>query len=152
MSKKELIDVVAMATELSKDKAGLVVDALILHIEKTIKKGEEVRIPGFGTFKVANRKARKGRNPQTGAEMTVKAAFLFSVDGARPHIKRALLFFACWRKTSRYGEERPWFSHQVDEVIARDEEDDHQRADCDTDGPDKGAMQAVTKLGAWVLL
>ena len=63
-----------MATELTKDKAGLVVDALIQHIGKTIKNGEEVRITGFGTFKVANRKARKGRNPQTGAEMTVKAA------------------------------------------------------------------------------
>ena len=74
MSKKDLIDVVAMATELTKDKAGLVVDALIKHIEKTIKNGEEVRIPGFGTFRVANRKARKGRNPQTGAEMTVNAA------------------------------------------------------------------------------
>jgi DNA-binding protein HU-beta len=74
MSKKDLIGVVAMAAELTKDKAGLVVDAVIRHIEKTIKNGEEVRIPGFGTFKVANRKERKARNPQTGAEMTVKAA------------------------------------------------------------------------------
>jgi DNA-binding protein HU-beta len=89
MSKKELIDVVAMATELSKDKAGLVVDALILHIEKTIKKGEEVRIPGFGTFKVANRKARKGRNPQTGAEMTVKAARVPKFTASK-HLKDTL--------------------------------------------------------------
>jgi DNA-binding protein HU-beta len=39
-----------------------------------MKKGEEVRIPGFGTFKVANRKARKARNPQTGVEMMLKAS------------------------------------------------------------------------------
>ena len=71
MSKKDLIDAVAEATELSKDKAGVAVDAVIKHIEKTMKDGSEVRIPGFGTFKVANRKAR---NPQTGAEMTIAAS------------------------------------------------------------------------------
>ena len=73
MSKKDLIDAVAEATELSKDKAGVAVEAVIKHIEKTMKDGQEVRIPGFGTFKVANRKARKARNPQTGAEMMLKA-------------------------------------------------------------------------------
>ena len=39
-----------------------------------MKKGEEVRLPGFGTFKVAKRAARKARNPQTGVEMMLKAA------------------------------------------------------------------------------
>ena len=74
MSKKDLIDAVAEAAELSKDKAGVAVDAVIKHIEKTMKDGSEVRIPGFGTFKVSNRKARKARNPQTGAEMTIAAS------------------------------------------------------------------------------
>jgi DNA-binding protein HU-beta len=74
MSKKDLIDAVAEAAELSKDKAGVAVEAVIKHIEKTMKDGQEVRIPGFGTFKVANRKARKARNPQTGADMMLKAA------------------------------------------------------------------------------
>jgi DNA-binding protein HU-beta len=74
MSKKDLIDAVAEATELSKDKAGVAVEAVIKHIEKTMKDGQEVRIPGFGTFKVANRKARKARNPQTGVEMMLKAS------------------------------------------------------------------------------
>ena len=74
MSKKDLIDAVAEATELSKDKAGVAVDAVIKHIEKTMKDGSEVRIPGFGTFRVSNRKARKARNPQTGAEMTIAAS------------------------------------------------------------------------------
>jgi DNA-binding protein HU-beta len=57
-----------------KDKAGVAVEAVIKHIEKTMKDGQEVRIPGFGTFKVANRKARKARNPQTGVEMMLKAS------------------------------------------------------------------------------
>src|SRR5687768_11211422 len=74
MSKKDLIDAVADATELSKDKAGVAVEAVIKHIEKTMRDGQEVRIPGFGTFKVANRKARKARNPQTGVEMMLKAS------------------------------------------------------------------------------
>jgi DNA-binding protein HU-beta len=74
MSKKDLIDAVAAATELTKEKAGVAVDAVIAHIETTMKKGEEVRIPGFGTFKVAKRAARKARNPQTGMEMMLKAS------------------------------------------------------------------------------
>jgi DNA-binding protein HU-beta len=52
------------------------VDAVIAHIEKTMKKGEEVRLPGFGTFKVTKRAARKARNPQTGVEMMLKAALV----------------------------------------------------------------------------
>jgi DNA-binding protein HU-beta len=74
MSKKDLIDAVAAATELPKDRAGVAVDAVIAHIEGSMRKGEEVRIPGFGTFKVSERKARKARNPQTGVEMMLKAS------------------------------------------------------------------------------
>lgn len=74
MSKKDLIDAVAAATELSKEKASVAVDAVVAHIEKVMKDGQEVRIPGFGTFKVSKRAERKARNPQTGAEMILKAA------------------------------------------------------------------------------
>ncbi len=74
MSKKELIDAVAEATELTKEKAGAVVDAVVSHIEKVMKDGQEVRLPGFGTFKVSKRAERKARNPQTGAEMILKAS------------------------------------------------------------------------------
>jgi DNA-binding protein HU-beta len=59
MSKKDLIDAVAEAAELTKDKAGVAVEAVIAHIEKTMKKGEEVRLPGFGTFKVTKRAAAR---------------------------------------------------------------------------------------------
>jgi len=74
MSKKDLIEAVAVKTEMTREKAGAAVDAVIAHIEDSMKKGEEVRIPGFGTFKVAQRAERKARNPQTGVEMTLKAS------------------------------------------------------------------------------
>ena len=63
MSKKDLIDAVADATELSKDKAGVAVEAVIKHIETTMKNGEEVRIPGFGTFKVDQPQGPQGPQP-----------------------------------------------------------------------------------------
>jgi DNA-binding protein HU-beta len=74
MSKKDLIDAVASEAEITKEKAGAVVDAVIKHIEATMKNGAEVRLPGFGTFKVGKRAARKARNPQTGKEMMLKAS------------------------------------------------------------------------------
>jgi DNA-binding protein HU-beta len=74
MSKKDLIDAVAKETELTKEKAGVAVDAALAHIRNSLKNGEEVRIPDFGTFKVASRKAREGRNPATGATIKIPAS------------------------------------------------------------------------------
>jgi DNA-binding protein HU-beta len=74
MSKKDLIDAVAKECELTKEKAGVAVDAVLEHIRSSMKKGEEVRIPDFGTFKVAKRKARDGRNPATGATIKIPAS------------------------------------------------------------------------------
>lgn len=73
MSKRELIDAVADAAELTKDKAGVAVDAMITYIEKTLKQGDEVSVPPLGKFKIAKRKARTGRNPSTGAEIKIPA-------------------------------------------------------------------------------
>ncbi|MEQ1719435.1 MAG: HU family DNA-binding protein [Hyphomicrobium sp.] len=74
MSKKDLIDAVAKDCELTKEKAGSVVDAALAHIRLTLKEGHEVRIPDFGTFKVADRKAREGRNPATGKTIQIPAS------------------------------------------------------------------------------
>jgi DNA-binding protein HU-beta len=74
MSKKDLIDAVAKETELTKEKAGVAVDAALAHIRNSLKNGDEVRIPDFGTFKVASRKAREGRNPATGATIKIPAS------------------------------------------------------------------------------
>ena len=74
MSKKDLIDAVASATDLTKEKAGVAVEAVIKHIQSTMKDGSEVRLPGFGTFKVTDRPERMARNPQTGQPMKLPAA------------------------------------------------------------------------------
>ena len=74
MSKKDLIDAVAQNAELTKEKASVAVDAVLEHIRSSMRKGEEVRIPDFGTFKVAARKAREGRNPATGATIKIPAS------------------------------------------------------------------------------
>jgi DNA-binding protein HU-beta len=73
MNKADLIDVIASETELTKAKAGEVVDAFIGAVTKSLKKGESVTLVGFGTFSTSKRAARKGRNPQTGEAMKIKA-------------------------------------------------------------------------------
>lgn len=74
MSKKDLIDAVARDCELTKEKASVVVDAVLGHIRSAMQSGSEVRLPDFGTFKVSERKAREGRNPSTGATIQIPAA------------------------------------------------------------------------------
>ena len=76
MSKKDLIDAVAEVTELPKEKAAEAVDAVIAHIQKAMQSGGEVRLPGFGTFKVAQRKERTGRNPATKQEIKIPASIV----------------------------------------------------------------------------
>lgn len=74
MSKKDLIDAVAKELELTKDRAGQVVDTVIEQIKVALKEGKEVRIPDFGSFKVATRAAREGRNPMTGKTIQIAEA------------------------------------------------------------------------------
>jgi len=57
----------------SKAEAGRIVDEITILVTATIKKGDKVRFPGFGSFKVAKRKARIARNPQTGEPVRVPA-------------------------------------------------------------------------------
>jgi len=71
MNKGQLIAEVAKKTNLSKKDAASTVNATIEAIKKNVKKG--VTLVGFGTFKVVRRKARTGRNPQTGEEIKIKA-------------------------------------------------------------------------------
>ncbi len=74
MNKSELIDHVASETELSRKDAGAAVDALLDGVVATLKKGDEVRLTGFGTFGVSARAARDGRNPRTGETIKIKAS------------------------------------------------------------------------------
>jgi DNA-binding protein HU-beta len=70
----DLIAAVADTTDLPRAKATEVVDAVFGAIESALKKNEEVRLVGFGTFATAQRKAGTGRNPRTGEEMQIAAS------------------------------------------------------------------------------
>jgi DNA-binding protein HU-beta len=73
MNKNELIAKVATDTQLTKADCQRVMEAMIEITKKSVKKGEEVRLIGFGTFIRSKRSARRGRNPQTGKEIQIKA-------------------------------------------------------------------------------
>lgn len=73
MTKAELVDTVASGANISKAAAGKAIDSFIKEVTKALKKGEKVTLVGFGTFSVTRRKARMGRNPQTGAEIKIPA-------------------------------------------------------------------------------
>ena len=72
MNKAQLVDEVAKVT-CSKKEAELALGATLAAIKKALKKGDAVILVGFGTFRVSKRKARKGRNPQTGAVLKIAA-------------------------------------------------------------------------------
>ncbi len=72
MNKGELIEAIAKVTE-TKVEAAKVLETTLTAITKSLKKGNPVTLIGFGTFKVSKRKARIGRNPQTGKPLKIKA-------------------------------------------------------------------------------
>ena len=74
MTKNEFVDRVAADSGLSKKDAGAAVDSVIKSIEAALGAGEEVNFTGFGKFHVAERGARTGRNPQTGATIQIAAS------------------------------------------------------------------------------
>lgn len=73
MNKQELVDKVAKKAGIMKKDAQATIDATIDAIMETVKKGGKVTLVGFGTFSSIKRKARKGRNPQTGKEINIPA-------------------------------------------------------------------------------
>ena len=74
MNKAELIDQIAESADISKAAAARALDATIAAVKTSLKQGNMVSLVGFGTFYVGERAARSGRNPQTGASITIKAA------------------------------------------------------------------------------
>ena len=73
MNKAELVEAMASEAGLSKADAKKALDAFINSTTNALKKGDRVALVGFGSFSVSTRAARKGRNPQTGAEIDIKA-------------------------------------------------------------------------------
>ena len=73
MNKAQLIEAVAKAAKVTKVDAEMVLNTALDTIKKSVKKGEDVTLIGFGTFTKSKRKARTGRNPQTGKEIKIPA-------------------------------------------------------------------------------
>lgn len=74
MNKTELVSVIAEKTGLTKDASKGALDAFIEAVTATLAEGEQVALPGFGTFKVSERAERQGRNPQTGETIQIAAS------------------------------------------------------------------------------
>ncbi len=74
MNKNDLIATVAGSTGLSKTDAAKAVDGVFSAISSALKKGQEVRLVGFGTFSVVKRAATQGRNPRTGEKIDIPAS------------------------------------------------------------------------------
>lgn len=73
MNKAELIDAIASEAKITKADANRALDAFMNATTKSLKKGDRVALVGFGTFSVAKRAARNGRNPQTGKPIKIAA-------------------------------------------------------------------------------
>lgn len=73
MNKAELIDAIAASSGLTKADAKKALDAFVESTTDTLKKGDRISLVGFGSFSVSERKARTGRNPQTGKEIQIPA-------------------------------------------------------------------------------
>ena len=74
MNKSELVAKIAEGADITKASAGRALDSLIESVTAELASGGEVTLIGFGTYKVNDRAARTGRNPQTGAEIQIAAA------------------------------------------------------------------------------
>lgn len=74
MNKTELVAAIAEKTELSKKDSEKALKAFIEVVGEELKKGEKIQLVGFGTFEVADRAARTGKNPQTGEAITIPAS------------------------------------------------------------------------------
>ena len=73
MNKAELISKIADEAGITKVQAGAALGSFVDGVKKTLKKGNKLTLVGFGTFAVSKRAARKGRNPQTGETIKIKA-------------------------------------------------------------------------------
>ncbi len=75
MNKQQLIEKIAAETNMSKAQTEMFLNCAFENIKKTVKKGDDVKLVGFGTFTKAKRKARTGRNPQTGKAIKIPASW-----------------------------------------------------------------------------
>ena len=74
MNKSELVEAIAHGSGVTKADANRVLDTFMTTVTSALKKGDQVVLPGFGSFSTGNRSARTGRNPQTGQTIQIKAS------------------------------------------------------------------------------
>lgn len=74
MNKAQLIEKLSGKTQLTKSQSELVLDAALEIIQAAVAKGDDVKLVGFGTFSLLQRKSRQGRNPKTGAPVEIPGA------------------------------------------------------------------------------
>lgn len=84
LTKKELVDQLAQRTGGTKAQAQAALDFVAETLQQQLKKGERIVLPGVGTFSLTRRKARTGRNPQTGETIKIKAANRVKFTAAKP--------------------------------------------------------------------
>jgi len=89
MTKEELVTKLADMAGTTKKAANTIVDGLVAEITRALSKGDRIVLPGLGTFSVVKRAKRKGRNPQTGEEITIPASKVAKFKAA-PKLKDAI--------------------------------------------------------------
>ncbi|HXI10202.1 MAG TPA: integration host factor subunit alpha [Thermodesulfobacteriota bacterium] len=71
MTKADIVEIVFEKVGFSKKDVGMVIEEIFEVVKNTLEKGEKVKISGFGNFTIRQKRARRGRNPQTGTEITI---------------------------------------------------------------------------------
>jgi len=89
MNKSELVSQISKSSSLTKTDAARAIEAIIETITKSLKKGEDVQIIGFGSFKTTSRSASEGRNPRTGQTIKIPARKLARFSAGK-HLKDAV--------------------------------------------------------------
>jgi DNA-binding protein HU-beta len=89
MNKSELVDAIASGSGLTKADASRVLQTFTMTVTDALKNGDQVDIPGFGSFSTGNRSARTGRNPQTGKTIQIKASRVAKFKAGK-HLKEAV--------------------------------------------------------------
>jgi DNA-binding protein HU-beta len=82
MNKQELCNYISKQTKMSKAKVMTMLDSTFAAISGSLKKGQEVRLVGFGSWRKVRRRARAGRNPQTGKRLTIPARNVIKFNSA----------------------------------------------------------------------
>ena len=89
MTKADLIDSIYEKVGISKKESGQIVEHIFEFIRSSLENGEKVKISGFGNFNIRSKKVRRGRNPQTGAEIEISARSVLTFQ-VSPVLKKAL--------------------------------------------------------------